>query len=257
MYSKFQLVKKYLHYCLAASNSKGHGIHSPFVFDFVMNELNDKRDFYAYQQVEDLRRQLFENNTVIQVEDFGAGSLFLKTRERSIADIAKHAAKRKKLGQLLFRIASYYQPKTIVELGTSLGLSTAYLAAANPSAKVITLEGATAVGEIAKKNFDILSLHNIELVTGNFDNTVQTVNHKLSTIDLAFVDGNHRKEPTLRYFNELLTRKNNSSLFIFDDIHWSREMEEAWRIIRGHQEVKLTIDLFSAGFIFLMVPRSE
>src|SRR5580704_13427924 len=153
MYSKLALAQKYLRYYLTASNSKGHGTHSPFVFDFVTMVMNDRRSFYAYQQIEDLRSQLLQNETMIEIEDYGAGSAFAKKGHRNVSVIARHAAKNKKLGQLLFRIANHYQPETIIELGTSLGISSAYLAAANPNSRLITIEGSPEVAEIAKKNF--------------------------------------------------------------------------------------------------------
>ena len=251
MYSKISLSKKYLRYYLSASNSKGHGIHSPFVFDFVKNVLNDKRNFYAYAQIEDLRERLLKDETVIEVEDFGAGSVIAKSKSRSVADIAKHAAKNKKLAQLLFRIADYFQPKTMIELGTSLGISSAYLASACPYAKMYTIEGSVSVAEIAKKNFQSLGLKNICLKTGNFDVHLPAVLKKTGQIDLAFVDGNHRRQPTLAYFSQLLEHAAPSSVFIFDDIHWSEEMEQAWEIIKQHDRIMLTIDLFFIGLVVL------
>jgi len=251
VYSKRQLLQKYLHYYLTASNGKGHGIHSPFVFDFIKDVLNDKRNFYAYSQIENLREQLLNNKTIIEVEDFGAGSVVSKTKERSVSDIVKHAAKNKKLAQLLFRIADYYQPKNMIELGTSLGISSAYLASASPKAKLFTIEGSSEIAKIADKNFQSLALKNIRLETGNFDNVLPGILKNISKIDLAFIDGNHRKESTVNYFSQLLEHSSTPSIFIFDDIHWSEEMEQAWEIIKKNDRVTLTIDLFFIGLVFL------
>lgn len=187
---------------------------------------------------------------MIEVEDFGAGSAISKTKNRTVADIAKHAAKNKKLAQLLFRIADHYQPKTMIELGTSLGISSAYLASACPNAKLFTIEGSAAIAGIAKKNFQFLGLHNIESITGNFDDVLTGVLKKISRIDLVFIDGNHRKDPTIKYFSQLIDHSSPSSLFIFDDIHWSGEMEQAWEIIKQNEKVTLTIDLFFIGLVF-------
>src|SRR5690349_109263 len=152
MFSSWQLIKKYSSYYLTALNGRGHGIHSPFVYDFVRKVLNDKRNFYAYNQVEALRRKLLQDETILEVEDFGAGSAISKTNQRSIASIARNAAKSKKWAQLLFRIVNYYQPKHVLELGTSLGISTAYMALANPQAQLVTAEGSRAIAAQAKKN---------------------------------------------------------------------------------------------------------
>jgi predicted O-methyltransferase YrrM len=250
MYSHFQLAQKYLRYYLTASNGKGHGIHSPFVYDLVRKVLNDGDVYPEYALVEQLRRQLEKDGTLLSIEDLGAGSTLKSTRQRSVGELARHAAKPKKLGQLLFRIARYYQPGTILELGTSLGLSTAYLAAGGKEPRVFTIEGAPAVAAVAEKNFMSLEWGNIDLTVGNFDTVLEPTLDRAGGVDLAFIDGNHRLEPTLRYFNSLIGRVSASSMLIFDDIHWSREMEEAWDSIKKDKRVYLTIDLFFIGFVF-------
>ena len=116
MYSSFQLAVKYLNYYFTASNGKGHGMHSPFVFEFITKVLIDKTKYPAYQKVENLRKQLLKDQR-LTVEDYGAGSSIDKTNQRRIASIAKNAAKPKKYGQLLYRMVKYYQPTAIFELG--------------------------------------------------------------------------------------------------------------------------------------------
>ena len=250
MYSKLQLTKKYIQYHITGSNKKGHGIHSPFVFDFIRNVLNDRGEYDSYQMVESVRTHLLKDHTVLDVEDFGAGSGVTKSRQKKVRDIARYAAKPKKFGQLLFRIVQHYHPRTTIELGTSLGLTTSYLALAYYDGTVHTLEGAPNVASIAKKHFQQLNLKNIGVTEGNFDDTLPGVLESISNIDLAFLDGNHRKEPTLRYFNQLLKKINASSIVIFDDIHWSTDMEDAWETIKANPDVKLSIDLFFMGLVF-------
>lgn len=251
MYSPFQIGLKYVNYFFTASNSKGHGMHSPFVFDFIIHVLNDKTQYPAYQQVEDLRKQLIRDQKILTIEDFGAGSTVHKTNQRTIASIAKNAAKPPKYGQLLYRMVNYYQPQTIVELGTSLGITTSYLSLAKPDAKLITMEGASAIAETARQNLKTLKLQNVSLKEGNFDQTLSTVISELSSVNFVFIDGNHRQEPTERYFKQLLPVLNNNSILIFDDIHWSREMEQAWNSIQQHPAVRCTIDLFFIGIVLL------
>jgi predicted O-methyltransferase YrrM len=250
MYSAVQLATKYLTYYLTASNGKGHGVHSPFVFDFITKVMNDNRHFYAYQTIEKQRQNLFKNQQVLTIEDFGAGSTITKSNERKVCDIAKSALKPKKFSQLMFRMVDYYKAETIVELGTSLGITTSYLASANLKGRVLTFEGAKQVAEVARQNFEKLQLNNIELVEGNFDHTLPQQLNKISKVDFAFVDGNHRKEPTIAYFQQLLEKSSEQSVFIFDDIHWSKGMEEAWKYIQQHPSVTLTIDLFFIGLVF-------
>jgi len=251
MYAPFQLAIKYLKYYITASNGKGHGTHSPFVFDFITNVLNDKRRFYFYKQIESLRQALKTNAAIIEVEDYGAGSVVSKTKNRAVKQIAQTALKPQKFGQLMFRLVNYYAPQNIIELGTSLGITTSYLASASSIASVTTMEGAPAIASLAKQNFELLALKNINLVLGNFDITLAPTLNKIARADLAFVDGNHRKEPTLRYFEQLMAHSQEHTILIFDDIHWSSEMEAAWEIIKADDRVKLTIDLFFIGLVFL------
>jgi predicted O-methyltransferase YrrM len=251
LYSPFQLATKYIHYRLTASNGKGHGVHSPFVFDFIKNVLRDKTQYDCYFNIEKKRKLLLRDNTVIEVEDFGAGSGKLKSNKRVIKHIAASSLKPTKFAQLLFRIVQYYKPANIIELGTSLGITTCYLANGNKQSQVYTCEGATAIATIAKSNFTQLQITNIDLTEGNFATTLQPLLSKTGIVDLAFIDGNHRKLPTVEYFNTLLQYSTASTILIFDDIHWSEEMEAAWHEIQQHASVTLTIDLFFIGLIFI------
>ncbi len=250
MYSAFTLARKYLEYYTKASNSKGHGVHSPFVFQFISKVLNDTRKPAIFRRIEQQRRAIKRNTDYLTIEDFGAGSSIAKTNTRRVRTIARTSLKPAKYAQLMHRMINYYLATGIVELGTSLGITTAYLGASNPLTKVTTFEGSNEVADIAESNFISLGLLNIKLIRGNFDATLQPYLDNTSHIDFAFIDGNHRKEPTLRYFDRLLTKSNEQSVFVFDDIHWSAEMEEAWAAIQQHPSVTLTIDLFYIGIVF-------
>ena len=272
MYSPVRLARKYLHYYFTAANGKGHGIHSPFVFDFVTSVLNDGGPDPVWAAIEALRLRLRRDDRLLEIEDMGAGSAWggagagstrsgsgagltrVGARARSIADIARRAAKSPRLGQLLFRVARHYRPSVVLELGTSLGLSTAYLAAGAPEARVWTIEGSGAIAKTAADNIRELGLSNVEVCTGNFDGLLAPLLDRIGPVDLAFVDGNHRLEPTLRYFDSLMRHCGRSAVLIFDDIHWSEEMEQAWAAIREDPRVYLTIDLF---FIGLVIIRDE
>ena len=248
MYTALELGLKYCRYYFSASNGKGHGIHSPFVFDFISKILNDKSDYPEYAKVESLRRKLLRDNTVLTVEDYGAGSTSSSSNKRSVASIARRAVKSKKFGQLLFRLVKNYQPKSIIELGTSLGVTTSYLALANANSNLITLEGSPEIADVAGEN--LKQIENARIVQGNFDYTLPAVLYQLPSIEFAFVDGNHRREPTENYFNWLLGKSSTNSIFVFDDIHWSKEMEQAWHNISNDFTVRCSIDLFFIGIVF-------
>ncbi len=193
---------------------------------------------------------MLNDQRLLEIEDFGAGSRVAKNKQRRVAELADSALKPKKYAQLLYRLVKHYQPATILELGTSLGITTSYLAAANPTANIITIEGSKAIAEVAARNFAQLHLKNIEQQVGNFDDLLPSGIHHLSSIDLAYIDGNHRYEPTVNYFNQLLPALHNNSVLVFDDIHWSPGMERAWEEIRQHPAVQCTVDIFFLGFVF-------
>jgi len=251
VYSSVQLAKKYIHYYINAHNSKGHGMHSPFVFDFILNVLNNKSNYIATKEVEALRKRLLQDKSIITVEDFGAGSRKEKANDRKVNAIAASALKPKKFGQLFYRLVKHYRPKTILELGTSLGITTSYMALANPDAQIITIEGSQSIAAIAGDNFQHLGVQNIQQLVGNFDDVLPDASKQLSPIDLAYVDGNHLYQPTINYFHQILQHTTNDSILIFDDIHWSEEMEKAWTEIKQHEKVRTTIDLFFIGIVLL------
>lgn len=188
----------------------------------------------------------------IAITDFGAGSKVNASRERTIRDIARNSQKPARFGRLLYRLARHFGAKTILDLGTSLGLTTAYLAEAARlnDGRVLTFEGCPQTAAVARTNFAHLNLQNTTVIVGNIDETLPEQLAALETIDFVFFDANHRYEPTVRYFETCLAKKHNDTVFVFDDIHWSDEMEQAWAYISKHPSVSVTIDLFWVGLVF-------
>lgn len=243
------LFKRYFQYLLASKNK--HAIHSPFVFELYTRIIKaTKFKSEHFRLIESLRKRLLKNTSVIEITDFGAGSKIYNSNLREIRQIAKSAEKPSKFGKLLFRLIQHFEPKTIFDLGTSFGLTTLYEAKARENAKVITFEGCPTTAKIAQDNFKALDAKNIEIVVGNLDETLQTEIQKIEQLDFAFFDANHRYEPTVKYFEICLQKATESSLFVFDDIHWSEEMQDAWHYIKAHPQVMITIDLFFVGLVF-------
>lgn len=246
--SLFQLFA-YLRFWLRSGTA--HGLHSPFVFGLYTTVIRHTGTFGAYAVIEARRQRLLSRPDRIRVTDFGAGSHTGAGQERLVADIARTAAKPPQLAQLLFRLVNHFRPATTLELGTSLGLTTAYLAAADSRQQVITFEGCPNVAAVARETFAALQLTNITLIEGNLDSTLASTLAALTKpVDFAFFDGNHRYEPTLRYFELCLAHRTAESVFVFDDIHWSADMERAWESIKAHPEVNVTVDLFFVGLVF-------
>jgi len=244
-----RFIRAYINYYLHAVTK--YDVHPPFLYDLIIKVLNDKQHYPGYDRVEDLKNQLLREKFIVKVDDYGAGSKKTTKNSRSIRQIAKYSSSSKKYGRLLFRLARYFKPEMVLELGTSLGLSSAYMALSNPDSKIITIEGAPKIAEYAKKNFETLDIENIQVITGQFDEVLPDLINQISRLDMAFVDGNHKQEPTIRYFEAMLTKSVNETLFVFDDIHWSDDMEKAWVYIINHPAVTLSVDIFFMGIVFL------
>lgn len=243
-----QFITDYIKHRLTAKSR--HGTHSPFVYKLADEEIYDFSDKSAYKIIEEQRKKLFNDQSIITVTDLGAGSHLNKNRTKAVNEIAKNALKRPKLAQLLFRLAKVTHPKNIIELGTCLGLTTAYLSKACPNAEVITIEGCPETAKVAMDNFKDLDLRNIEIHVGNFDTILPPIIDAQKTLDFVYIDGNHRKEATLNYFHWCLPKVTENTLLIFDDIYWSEGMKEAWAEIKNHPEVTVTVDLFWIGLVY-------
>lgn len=242
-------IKQYLNYLIKSTNQ--HGVHSPFVYELLTKVIYAECEKPLFAKIEHTRKKLLKNNSEITVTDFGAGSKISNQRIRSVSSITKSALKRKKYAQLLYRLVEHFKPVAILELGTSLGISTMYMAAANKNASIHTIEGSAEIAKIAQDGFNSLGFENITTHIGNFDEILPQLLTNLNSIDFIFIDGNHRKEPTLNYFNQLLKKANNNTVFIFDDIYWSPEMMQAWHEIMNHPQVTVSIDLFEFGLVFI------
>ena len=247
----------YLNYKYKAINV--HHLHSPFAYDLVKNVVNNKQRNPDYKKINSLRKQLQGDSSDIEVTDFGAGvgnqehSTYLK----NVSAIFKNNSIQTKYGELLYRLVKHLHPTHILELGTSLGISTAYMALAAPEASITTVEGCKGIAEKAAENFVKLGIKNIHQEIGNFDNILAPIINDIPKIDFAFIDGNHRKEPTIRYFESCLQKSHNDTVLIFDDIHWSEDMNEAWNIICSHKSVTLTLDIFQFGIVFFKKELSK
>ncbi|MGX5688707.1 O-methyltransferase [Arcticibacter tournemirensis] len=243
-----QLVKSFIKHRLKAKTR--HGVHSPFVYHLIDKIIYDFRPRAEYNDIEQLRRRLLSDQRTISITDLGAGSLVNNNKQKQVKQLAKNALKSPSLAQLIYRLTNEQKPRNIIELGTCLGLTTSYLSKAAPDAEVISIEGCPETAALAKENLNSLNIKNVSILTGNFDDILPEVIDRSPFIDVLFVDGNHRKEATLDYFNQSLPKTHEGTLMIFDDIYWSKGMEEAWQEIKDHPQVTVTIDLFWIGLVF-------
>lgn len=225
-------------------------IHSPFMYHFVCNVLRARPSPDVLMIPQKVRIELMRSKQQIAVYDLGEGGKFKKNYIRKVGQIAASSSKKATEGRILYKLSAYVKPSVILELGTSLGISTMYLKLGNPLARVVTIEGCPATAAIAVNNFRNTNMADVEVIVGNFDEVLPGLIQNGLVPDLVFVDGNHGYNATLKYFEILLPLMKNDSLLIFDDIHWSDEMERAWREIERSPGVTVTADLFHFGLVF-------
>lgn len=236
-----------LHYLLTARHRRGFGVHSPFVFH-LLNHVVFEREaaYYCYEMIEQCRDRLLHDMQPLVMEGFGTSS----ARQTTVAAVARQAVEPVRYAQLLFRLALSANARHIVELGTNLGLTAAYLSKVSSQAQVTTFEGEPALCRLAQQNFEAMQCQNIRIIQGDIDAELPRFVESISQIDFAFFDANHTREATLRYYALCKSKAHDGSVFVFDDIHWSPQMQAAWQQIVADSDVHLSIDLFRMGLVW-------
>lgn len=250
-----QRIGSYLNHLVRAKGA--HGVHSPFVYTLVTEVLRVDHERPEFAEIEQFREALLASDAQIQVNDLGAGSRVLDQPVREVADMARTALKPAAQARLLFRLARYFQPSTVLELGTSFGLTTLYLALAADEGEVTTIEGCPRTFQIAQHHFERSRLTNIHPVLGSFRTRLPDALRGMEHLDMAFLDGHHDRAATMDYFELCLTKSHPGTVLILDDVHWSRGMEEAWEAVKAHPRVTVTIDLYDMGLVFLRTEQAR
>jgi predicted O-methyltransferase YrrM len=242
-------VLRYFWYVFFAKHYKGHGIHSPAVFEFVTEVLLDKTKDQEIDAVLNRIKSLSKSDLSVDFEEFGAGSSRMKGKIRLLKDIVSITGVNKKIGKLLYRIVQFYQPVTIAEFGTSVGISTIYMASGRLNQeKLVTVEANRSLLEIASDSARQLHLENIQFIHNTFDKALPKIVSGLRPPALIFIDGNHRYKPTLSYYREI-KKHLIKGIIIIGDIYWSGEMTRAWRQIKS--ESTTTVDIYQLGIVFV------
>ena len=244
----FYQLSKFLEYKLNAVNR--YSLQAPFIFDFYDKVIKGKKQSEVFDEIEGFRKGLLNNDKAIEIKDFGAGSQVSKSAKRKVKDLARSGLSSRKFSEMLSRLSDYMKATNIVELGTSLGINTLYLARSNPKAMVTTFEGCIESAKVAVDLFNNAHQENIRLVEGNIDETLNDFLKNTSKVDLVYFDANHQFDATLNYYKQFLPLTHDRTVFVFDDIYWSKSMEKAWKTLIQKPEVTLSLDIFDAGLLF-------
>ena len=247
MYSLFAYLK------FLKKSKNHHGVHSPFIYDFVTKCLYDKTNHTNYKFIKAYRKVLIRNKRRNQITDYGSGSKVSKSNNRSVKEITTHSGTPLKKAKLLYRIVNYFSPEYLLELGTSLGIATQAMGLNSSVKQLVSIEGCPNINQFTKDSLS--SFSNIELINDQFKNYIPKLTQP--NFDLIYFDGHHEKEATINYFHALLPKVKNDSIFIFDDIYWSKGMEEAWHYIKEHKSVSVTVDIFHFGIVFFRKEQAK
>ncbi|WP_197494104.1 O-methyltransferase [Lewinella sp. 4G2] len=212
-------------------------------------EANDfsPEDQAAFDRVESYRNQLLGSTEIVDFKVFGSDDT------ETISNVCKAATSPKIWARLIYALASEFEAKKVLEIGTNLGVSGSYLLEAlrhNSDSQLVTMEGMPRYVEISRNQFKAITNEDrFEVIEGKYEDTFDDMIDRHQDFDLLFIDGNHQKGPTLEYYEKLLKVSTRPSVWIFDDIYWTNGMKEAWDIIRQNPETSYSIDLYKTGLV--------
>ncbi len=243
-------IKLYIGHRLKAGHRKGSRVHPPFAFKFISEVIfGDK--ISGLDGIEDLRKSLSGNEELLEISDHGAGSRLATGEKRSVQKLVKQTAVSRRKGELLARISAFLDFPVILELGTGTGISSLYLAMGSPRSTLFSCEGSPAIGELAKRNVNELGNKNINISVDTFMSWLPGILRQQGDDLLVFLDGDHRGEKLLRYCDMIMASKQQKTVLVLDDIHWSEDMYHAWRTLIDREGISLSLELFNLGIIFL------
>ena len=240
---------------LEATNDSYAALLAESIRDAFYRTLGEP-ELQQVERVEQIRSQLNASNEELEITDYGASANSSNGRvvRRRVGEVALSSSKPKRWALLLFHLIRRFKPNQCLEFGTCFGISTLYQSAGlalNGSGNIVTMEGAQSLASLARENFQELGCKNILSVAGKFDDVLNEVIDRHQPFDFVFVDGHHEGSATIRYFERLLPSVTRNAVIVFDDIHWSGSMKEAWKYIVRHQRVKYSVDLYQVGIIIV------
>ncbi|MCX7953574.1 MAG: class I SAM-dependent methyltransferase [Bacteroidales bacterium] len=239
----------FIKYLLTSRHRKGHGIHSPYIYHLIKNVFLYNQKKYQLKLVPRRFKEIIQKYSTVEHLDFGAkgkGTKYLINVKKKY----KYISVPIKYGKILSNLITYFNCKNILELGTGLGISSSYMALLNNRSTITTVDASTEFIKIAQELWKKLRINNINVINKTFNEAINEIIKTNDFIDMLFIDGNHKKDALLSYYYKLKPKFNKNTIVVIDDIYWSKEMHEAWNIIKNDPDVSLSIDIFRMGLIF-------
>ncbi len=240
---------KYLRHRIVSGHQNGHGIHSPYLYDLVRNVLFNKARTEVPEELLLWHRRLSHCKTNLEIYDQGAGSRITTAKRRSVSSLVKHASITARQGALLYRLCRWYRPELVLEFGSGLGISAAYLAAGSGNARIITVEGSPEKHAYAVENFPAGLSCRVHFVQGSFEDHFEMMLNRAGERTIIFIDGDHSYRPTVDKVRSFLDKEPQEAMIILDDIYWSADMERAWKECIQNERVDVSLDLFHFGIL--------
>lgn len=237
---------EYIKYLL--QSKKRHGVHSPFIYDLTDKCFAASVNDSDIEIINEFNKINKNNHSEIEITDHGAGSKHMSNK-RKVSQIFKNSSSNGKFGDLLYKLTSYYKPKNILELGTSLGTGTIRMSLGNPESEITTIEGCPETAKVAESNFMKLGIKNVQLINSTFEKYLSDL--KCEPYDLIFIDGHHDGNALIHYLGKLEPYIHNDTIILLDDIRWSNDMYDAWKEIISREKYHVSIDFFRMGMILI------
>ncbi len=246
MRSVIYRIRLYIYYLIKGKSR--YYIHSPFVYDFCRFVLLKKTTSKNKQTIDEIKSYYHNHNLPLELEELGAGKK--TTYVISTSDYLTRTAVTDKYGSLLQHIIEYYKIECVIETGTALGISAAWMAQANTSPQIHTIDGNRDLCTAAEKMFSNFNLNKVHTYHGTIIQTLPKLYSLIGDKTMIYLDAHHTGEASIEYFNMLKPFLRKDSVLVLDDINYSKDMHQAWKEIISDSSVTLSINLFRMGVIF-------
>jgi len=226
-----------------------YSVHSPFMYEIIKELVQNKKGYYAFIEIEQLKRRLSIDQKQINLQDLGAGSKTRQSNQKTVSEILKTSVSSDQKCKILFHLSRVLKPRLSLELGTSLGISAMSIAQGDPQMTLHTIEGDPELRNIAQSHFQSKKLKIISH-QGSFDEILPNLLADVHKIDFVFIDGNHTYESTIRYHQMIKPKLSENAVILYDDIYWSKGMTDAWLDLKADPDFQFSLDLFNFGILF-------